>query len=144
MTITITHGTLAQMQERLIPASGYGKPKTATIVGADYTLSGGLLTLEPTAPTITITASGRVPVAVLDLDSLELPIGTYTITTKAKAANYRDSEDSNAVTYVVQPTLDVPSVSLSGKILTITDTDGNATGFDIYDGDTVLASVPNT
>ena len=140
MTITITNGTLAQMQERLIPASGYGRPKTAAIVGADYTLTDGVLTLEPTSTTITIAASGRVPIAVLDLDSLELPVGTSTITTKAKAANYRDSEASNAVTYVVQPQLDAPAN------LSVTDTTAsfdeveNAESYEFYVDDVSIGT----
>ena len=38
-----------------------------------------------------------------DLSTLKLPIGTYSITVKAKKEGYRDSAESNAVSYSVVP-----------------------------------------
>lgn len=41
----------------------------------------------------------------LDLSTLKLSVGTHEITAKARASGYKDSEPSNAVSYVVRQTI---------------------------------------
>ena len=61
MQISITNGTLTQVQETLSPSSGYVLPSSVTVTGAtsSYNDSTGVLTLTSPTSTMSITASGE-------------------------------------------------------------------------------------
>lgn len=68
----------------------------------------------------------------LDLSTLGLPVGTHSITAKATASGYNDSVASNAVSYTAKQKLSAPTFTISNRVLSITDTSGRATSFNIY------------
>ena len=90
----------------------------------------------------------------IDLTTLQnyssLEDGTYNITVIAKGNPnlYIDSDPSNAVSWTKTSTLSAPTISVSDGYLLMTDTDGNATGFDLYiDGvydQSIVKSTPST
>ena len=63
MQITITNGTITQVQETLSPAAGYCVPTTITVVGATYTYNDystnnvGVISMSELTSTVTITAT---------------------------------------------------------------------------------------
>ena len=61
MQLTITNGTLTQVQETLTAASGYVLPSSVTVTGASssYDSTSGSLTLSNITKNISITASGE-------------------------------------------------------------------------------------
>lgn len=67
-----------------------------------------------------------------DLSTLGLAAGTHSITVKARATGFTDSPSSNAVSYTARPKLSAPTVSIANKTLSITDTSGGASSFNIY------------
>ena len=77
------------------------------------------------------------------LSSLGLSAGTHSLQVQALATGYYTaSELSSAVQYtVVAPTLATPSIALDGTDLLITDNDGNATSFDLYNGNTFVSNI---
>ena len=89
---------------------------------------------------LTENATLQPNVKTFDLSTLQLSAGTHTIQVRARAQNYRDSNFSNAVSYVVAPTgYDVTIQLASGSV-----GDG---GLKVYteQGGTLLGTVyPNT
>ncbi len=131
MQITITNGTLSQVQEVLVADLGYMRPSSISVSGAtsNYSRQTGSVTLTDITSSMSVTASAAEPSVVFDLDDLELDPGDYTITVKAVGTGYADSDASNAVSYTVYDIEQVgntliiksaPSVSQSGGVLTIT------------------------
>ena len=61
MQITVTNGTLTQIQETLSAASGYVLPSTVVVTGAtsDYNGSSGSITLTALTNAMSITATGK-------------------------------------------------------------------------------------
>ncbi|MBO7735551.1 MAG: hypothetical protein J6S67_23500 [Methanobrevibacter sp.] len=67
--------------------------------------------------------------------------GTHTLTIKAKATGYRDSNPSTGVSIVK---IAAPSLLDLGNTIVITDNDGEATYYDIYWNGTLVTSIPKT
>lgn len=69
MAISITNGTLTQVQSTLSPASGYDLPDTVTVSGAtsNYNSTSGQLTLTSPTSSMSVTATGKVHTTVTDL-----------------------------------------------------------------------------
>ena len=68
MQITLTNGTLTQVQETLSPASGYELPDSITVTGATslYNNSTGAISLSSITENMLITAEGEViPIIVI-------------------------------------------------------------------------------
>jgi len=74
------------------------------------------------------------------LTSLDLPVGEHSITVKSMANDYNESPVSNVVSYSTLPTLSAPIISLDGDILSIEDTSGVATSFEIWGNYSILVS----
>lgn len=73
-----------------------------------------------------------------------LPVGTHTIVAKAWANNYAESEASNAQTYtVVLPSLNAPTLSISGGTLYISNIDSNATLLRLFQDGVSVSSWSN-
>lgn len=61
----------------------------------------------------------------------DLTYGAHTLTVRAKAPGYRDSNASTGVSFS-KVALEPPTATLSGDFLDIQDNDGNATAYKIY------------
>lgn len=68
--------------------------------------------------------------------------GTYTITVSAYADGYTASAMSNEVSFTRIVPLASPTITLSGKTITITDNSGKAETFNVYVDNTFLLSTP--
>jgi hypothetical protein len=68
--------------------------------------------------------------------------GTYTITVSAYADGYSASAMSNEVSFTRIVPLASPTITLSGKTITITDNSGKAETFNVYVDNTFLLSTP--
>ena len=68
--------------------------------------------------------------------------GTYTITVSAYADGYTASAMSNEVSFTRIVPLASPTITLSGKTITITDNSGKAETFNVYVENTFLLSTP--
>lgn len=68
--------------------------------------------------------------------------GTYTITVSAYADGYTASAMSNEVPFTRIVPLASPTITLSGKTITITDNSGKAETFNVYVDNTFLLSTP--
>jgi len=129
MQITITNGTLSQISETLSASLGYGLPEESKLLidGAtvdSYSQSTGVLTLAPTSDTIEVEANG-VQTITLDISALSgwgnVSAGTHTLTIKAKATGYYDSQASAGVQF---------TKAASGYTLTVVEAQSGGT-FDI-------------
>lgn len=140
MQITITNGTLSQISETLSASLGYGLPEESKLLidGAtvdSYSQSTGVLTLAPTSDTIEVEANG-VQTITLDISALSgwgnVSAGTHTLTIKAKATGYYDSQASAGVQF---------TKAASGYQVMVNAADYGAPSTDtnIYDGQDTTA-----
>ena len=58
MQISITNGTLTQIDETLVATQGYNLPTSINVSGASYTYNNGAIQLTSPTSTMSITASG--------------------------------------------------------------------------------------
>ncbi|MBQ8248129.1 MAG: leucine-rich repeat protein [Lachnospiraceae bacterium] len=131
-----------------------GSSAVTTLDAPTISLSGSTLTISPidNATNYAVYANGNIATTIsnttLDLSTLNFSDGSYIITVKAQSPNYNPSAASNSVTYLVSnstptPTLNSPTISLSGDTLTISSV-ANATSYDIYVDGIAKASVTST
>lgn len=133
MQITVTNGTLAQVQETLSAASGYLLPSSIVVSGAtsSYSSSTGDITLTSPTSTMSITATAEEPqpepgesgLFLGNLSIQKILWGTLPVS-KIFLGNIE--------IYTSGPTqLDAPTISLSGDTLSIEEVE-NAEYYDIY------------